>query len=43
MLSTGTNRLLRQGATPLTSTEDVLELFGLSLAQGPQAPTLSDW
>ena len=41
MLSTGTNRLLRQGATPLTSTEDVLELFGLSLAQGPQAPTLS--
>jgi len=41
MLSTGTNRLLRQGATPLTSTEDVLELFGLSPAQGPQAPTLS--
>ena len=41
MLSAGTNRLLRQGATPLTSTEDVLELFGLSPAQSPQAPTLS--
>ena len=41
MLSTGTNRLLRQGATPLTSTEDVLELFGLSLGQRPHAPTLS--
>jgi DNA processing protein len=41
MLSTGTNRLLRQGATPLTSTEDVLELFGLSPAQRPPAPTLS--
>jgi DNA processing protein len=41
MLSTGTNRLLRQGATPLTSTEDVLELFGLSPGQRPHAPTLS--
>lgn len=41
MLSTGTNRLLRQGATPLTSTEDVLELFGLSPGQRPPAPTLS--
>ena len=41
MLSTGANRLLRQGATPLTSTEDVLELFGLSPAQRPQAPPLS--
>jgi DNA processing protein len=40
-LSTGTNRLLRQGATPLTSTEDVLELFGLSPGQRPPAPTLS--
>jgi len=41
MLSTGTNRLLRQGATPLTSTEDVFELFGLSPGQRPHAPTLS--
>jgi DNA processing protein len=41
MLSTGTNRLLRQGAAPLTSTEDVLELFGLSPGQRPPAPTLS--
>jgi DNA processing protein len=41
MLSTGTNRLLRQGATPLVSKEDVLELFGLLPAQRPQAPTLS--
>ena len=41
MLSTGTNRLLRQGATPLTSTEDVLELFGLSPGQRPPAPPLS--
>ena len=41
MLSTGANRLLRQGATPLTSTEDVLELFGLSPGQRPPAPTLS--
>ncbi|HKA25968.1 MAG TPA: DNA-processing protein DprA [Gaiellaceae bacterium] len=40
MLSTGTNRLLRQGATPLTSAEDVLELFGLSAAQRPRAPEL---
>jgi DNA processing protein len=28
-LSTGTNALLRLGATPLTSASDVLELFGL--------------
>jgi DNA processing protein len=38
-LAVGTNRLLRQGAIPLTSTEDVLEVFGL--ARGPtQAPAL---
>jgi DNA processing protein len=30
-LAAGTNRLLRQGATPLTSSEDVLELFGLNV------------
>jgi DNA processing protein len=39
-LATGTNRLLRQGATPLTSSEDVLELFGLAAAQRPRAPAL---
>jgi DNA processing protein len=39
-LSTGTNRLLRQGATPLTSSEDVLELFGLAAPQRPRAPAL---
>jgi DNA processing protein len=34
-LSRGTNDLLRLGATPLTSAEDVLELFGLSAAARP--------
>jgi DNA processing protein len=29
-LAVGTNRLIRQGATPLTATEDVLEVFGLA-------------
>jgi DNA processing protein len=32
-LSDGTNRLLRQGATPLTSASDVLESFGLVSAE----------
>ena len=32
-LSAGTNRLLRQGATPLTSAADVLECFGLVLPE----------
>jgi DNA processing protein len=35
-LSTGTNRLLRQGATPLTTANDVLELFGLAASQRPR-------
>jgi len=39
-LSAGTNRLLRQGATPLTSSEDVLELFGLTAGQRPRAPAV---
>ena len=39
-LSTGTNRLLRQGATPLTTADDVLELFGLAASQRPRAPTV---
>jgi DNA processing protein len=38
MLSTGTNRLLRQGATPLTAAGDVLELFELAAAQRPEMP-----
>jgi DNA processing protein len=40
MLSIGTNRLLRQGATPLTSADDVLELFGLAASQRPRAPAV---
>jgi DNA processing protein len=32
-LSTGTNALLRTGATALTSTADVLEVFGIAAAQ----------
>jgi DNA processing protein len=39
-LATGTNRLLGQGATPLTSADDVLELFGLSPSQRPATPVL---
>jgi DNA processing protein len=40
-LAAGTNRLLRQGAIPLTSTEDVLEVFGLRAATARSAPQLS--
>jgi DNA processing protein len=39
-LATGTNRLLGQGATPLTSADDVLELFGLAASQRPAAPAI---
>lgn len=40
-LARGTNRLLRQGATPLTSADDVLEAFGLIREQRPaQTPAL---
>jgi DNA processing protein len=35
-LAAGTNGLLRQGASPLTAAEDVLELFGLAAAQAPK-------
>jgi DNA processing protein len=38
-LAAGSNGLLRLGATPLTRTEDVLELFGLAAAE-PDAPQL---
>lgn len=37
-LSCGTNALLRSGAIPLTSAEDVLEVFGLDAAVRPRAP-----
>jgi DNA processing protein len=39
-LATGTNRLLGQGATPLTSADDVLELFGLAASQRPATPAI---
>jgi DNA processing protein len=39
-LSAGTNALLKLGAAPCTSTEDVLELFGLT--QDDQAPPAVD-
>jgi DNA processing protein len=39
-LATGTNRLLGQGAAPLTSADDVLELFGLAASQRPAAPEI---
>jgi DNA processing protein len=38
-LAAGSNGLLRLGATPLTRTEDVLELFGLEAAE-PEEPSL---
>jgi DNA processing protein len=40
MLALGTNRLLRQGATPVTAADDVLELFGLAASQRPRAPAV---
>ena len=39
-LAAGTNRLLVQGATPLTSADDVLEVFGLAASQRRAAPPL---
>jgi len=39
-LSTGTNGLLRLGATPLTRVEDVLEAFGLESAAAPTPPAV---
>jgi DNA processing protein len=41
-LATGTNRLLRQGATPLTSAADVLEMFGLGVPPGAQSAALGE-
>ena len=37
-LSAGTNRLLQQGAIPLTSSDEVLDVFGLSAAREPEEP-----
>ena len=39
-LAAGSNGLLRLGATPLTRTEDVLQLFGLEAAE-PDVPEVS--
>ena len=39
-LAAGTNRLLWQGATPLTSATDVLEVFGLVAVPAAQLPVL---
>lgn len=39
-LAAGTNRLLVQGATPLTSADDVLEVFELAASQRRAAPPL---
>jgi DNA processing protein len=41
-LSKGTNALLRLGATPLTSTADVLESFGLAVAAPEKPPVGGD-
>ena len=41
-LATGTNRLLRQGATPLTSAADVFEVYGLGAGPAVQPPTLGE-
>jgi DNA processing protein len=41
-LAAGTNRLLRQGATPLTSAADVLEVLGLGVLPAAQPPTLDE-
>jgi DNA processing protein len=41
-LAAGTNRLLQQGATPLTSAVDVLESFGLDVVPAAQPPALGE-
>ncbi|MBA2460610.1 MAG: DNA-protecting protein DprA, partial [Actinobacteria bacterium] len=41
-LSAGSNALLRLGATPLTSAEDVLESFGIVRASGPEPAELEE-
>jgi DNA processing protein len=41
-LSTGSNRLLRNGATPLTAVADVLEVFGIEPEPPAPPPELSE-
>ena len=41
-LAAGTNRLLRNGATPLTAASDVLEAFGIEPEPPPAAPELGE-
>lgn len=41
-LSTGSNRLLRNGATPLTAVEDVLEAFGIEPEPHPPPAELGE-
>ena len=41
-LSTGTNALLKLGATPLTAPDDVLQAFGIEAAAAVSAPQVSE-
>ena len=41
-LSAGANRLLRNGATPLTAVADVLESFGIELVPPTAAPEVGE-
>jgi DNA processing protein len=41
-LATGTNRLIRQGAAPLTAVEDVLEVFDLDEAERARRAPLGE-
>ena len=34
--STGTNQLIRQGATPITTSTELLQALGLEIESGPQ-------
>jgi len=42
ILSAGSNRLLRSGATPLTEVADVLETFGIERDAAPPLPDLGE-
>lgn len=37
--SAGTNNLIKSGATPVTSVNDILQLFGMAVSSARQAPT----
>jgi DNA processing protein len=41
-LSTGTNRLIRQGAAPLLETDDVLSALGIERAPSARAPVVTE-